>query len=204
MTAFELYVKLGFQHIIDPRLVTEIMSAEGYDHLLFIIALTAVYTFKEYKKVLILVTAFTIGHSITLALSIFDLIKTPSSVIEFLIPLTIFFTAMFNVLRYKSLADASGMRLRYGSALVFGCIHGMGFSTYLKSLLGRSESIITPLLGFNIGIELGQLIIVITLLSIYFLLNKIIGLKRSLWIWFITILVLTLVIPILIETNIFW
>ncbi len=197
MTAFELYLKIGFNHILDRRLFTDILSAEGYDHLLFVVALAAIYHIREYKKVIILVTAFTIGHSVTLILSTLDQFRVPIEIIEFLIPLTIVMTAVFNIVKYKSVANPRALRLRYWAALFFGFIHGLGFSNYLKSLLGNEDSILIPLLGFNLGLEIGQIAIVLFVLIVYFLLQKLFGIKRNSWVMVVSLLVLGLTLPIL-------
>ncbi len=162
MSTFEAYLRIGFQHIADIN---------AYDHILFIIALCAIYKVSQWRHILVLVTAFTIGHSITLALSTLDYVLVPSAIIEFLIPVTILLTAIFNIVRREGELSTFNMRVNYGLALFFGLIHGMGFSNYLKELLGKEESIIQPLLAFNIGLELGQLMIVgiILLFSVLFL-----------------------------------
>lgn len=148
---FQVYFQVGLKHIADIT---------AYDHILFIIALCAAYRWREWRQILILVTAFTIGHSITLALSALDVIKVNSAVIEFLIPVTIFATAVYNVVWFRY--DHSGrlISFKYALALFFGLIHGMGFSNYFKSLLGKETNITLPLFAFNIGIEIGQLVIV--------------------------------------------
>ncbi len=148
MGEFELYSKLGFTHITDLA---------GYDHILFLIALCAAFSFKDWRKLLILVTAFTIGHSLTLVLTAFKMIEVNGNVIEFLIALTIFLTGLGNLI-FSS--EGKLLRLRYPLALIFGLIHGMGFSGYFSSLMGKEANIIRPLLYFNIGLELGQLLIV--------------------------------------------
>src|SRR5690606_30408879 len=125
----------------------------------FIIALCAVYLFRDWKKVLILVTAFTIGHSLTLALATTGWIRVNSDVIEFLIPVTIALTAFFNILKPKP-SKSRGIQTNYVFALFFGLIHGLGFSNYLRALLGRESSLFEPLLAFNLGLEVGQLFIV--------------------------------------------
>jgi len=161
MSIFELYFKLGLEHIADLK---------GYDHILFILTLCVVYKISEWKKVLVLVTAFTLGHSLTLALATLDLVRIDGMLIEFLIPLTIFLTALVNVLTGKHQVTALQHYLKYGAALFFGLIHGLGFSNYLRSLLGTEKSLVLPLFSFNLGIEGGQLLIVasIMLLSLLF------------------------------------
>jgi hypothetical protein len=172
MSIFELYFKLGLQHIADLK---------GYDHILFILILCAVYSLKEWKRVLVLVTAFTIGHSLTLALATLDLIRVDGDLIEFLIPLTIFLTALANLFARKHQVSPLLHYLKYTAALFFGLIHGLGFSNYLRSLLGTERGLVLPLFSFNVGIEVGQIIIV----SIIMLLTKVVvdllGLPRREW-----------------------
>ena len=159
---FKTYLQLGFEHILDIN---------AYDHVLFVIALCAVYSYKDWKKILILVTAFTIGHSVTLALSALKIVVFPADVIEFLIPLTIFLTAIFNISMHKE--TKSMVRLNYLLALFFGWIHGLGFSNFFKALMGPDESIIGPLFSFNLGVELGQIIIVgLTVIIGYFFFQR--------------------------------
>ena len=159
MQDFWLYFQLGREHIADWQ---------GYDHILFVTALCLRYLLKDWRKVLILVTAFTIGHSITLALSVFNVINIPSTWIEFLIPVTIVITALSNVLTADT-EPKGKFPLVYFYALFFGLIHGLGFSNFLKSLLGKSSSIVGELLAFNLGLEAGQLIIVAVVLLVSWL-----------------------------------
>lgn len=157
MSLFELYFSLGLEHIADLK---------GYDHILFILTLCAVYSIREWKRVLVLVTAFTLGHSLTLALATLDLIRVNTGLIEFLIPLTIFLTALANILVRKQKVTPLLHTLKYGTALFFGLIHGMGFSNYLRSLLGRERGLALPLFSFNLGIEAGQILIVLTIMLV--------------------------------------
>ncbi|MGV3504871.1 MAG: HupE/UreJ family protein [Adhaeribacter sp.] len=170
MQDFPLYFELGYQHILDWQ---------GYDHILFVSALCALYTFKNWSRVLWLVTAFTLGHSLTLALSVFDQVRLPAAWIEFLIPVTIIVTALFNIFN-KSLS-LQAARLAYGLALGFGLIHGLGFSNYLKSLLGTHTNIVGQLLAFNLGLELGQLLIVTAVLSFSWLAVQVFRVLRREW-----------------------
>lgn len=161
MSEFSLYFGLGKDHILD--------YANGYDHILFVVALCAIYLVRDWKKILILVTAFTIGHSITLALATLDIISVHSKFIEFLIPLTIFITSFSNLFRKESSIDHGRIQINYVFALFFGLIHGLGFSNFLRSLLGKESKIISPLLAFNLGLELGQIIVVILFLAMAFI-----------------------------------
>ena len=172
MSVFRLYFQLGMDHIIDLA---------GYDHILFITALCAVYAFKQWKKILILVTAFTIGHSITLALATLHIIGIPALLIELLIPVTIFLTALWNVFQNSEEVKEITHRIKYVTALFFGLIHGLGFSNYLRSLLGMEENIVTPLCAFNIGLEAGQIIIVLAVLIFSALLVNAFGIRRREW-----------------------
>ena len=172
MSLFELYFKLGLQHIADLK---------GYDHILFILILCAVYSFKEWRRVLILVTAFTIGHSLTLALATLDLIRVDGDVIEFLIPLTIFITALANVLTKNQKVSTFHHYLKYTAALFFGLIHGLGFSNYLRSLLGSEKGLLLPLFSFNIGIEVGQVLIVSIIMLLTFLIVDLLKFPRRDW-----------------------
>jgi len=172
MSEFELYFELGKDHILDYK--------NGYDHILFIVSLCTVYLIRDWKKVLILVTAFTIGHSITLALATLQIISVNQKLIEFLIPLTILITAVSNIFRSTELSDRTTY-INYGYALFFGLIHGLGFSNYLRGILGKDRGIVTQLFAFNIGLELGQIIIVAIFLFIAFLMVDLFTVNRRDW-----------------------
>ena len=175
-----MYINLGFQHISDLA---------GYDHILFLLALCAVYSIDQWRRLFILVTAFTVGHSITLALSSFGLVVIPSHIIEFLIPVTILITAIRNVAVPASdqLTDDQGnMTGHYLVALCFGFIHGMGFSNYFRALMMDSSSITIPLLGFNLGIEIGQLLVDSIIVIVASLVVKFAQVKHRDWNLFIS------------------
>jgi len=165
MNSFGVFFSLGFEHISD---------LQGYDHLLFIITLCAVYQLKEWRKVLILLTAFTVGHSLTLALSALNLIGISPSLVEFLIPITIFLTAIHNVIRKAEEAAtfSRSVSLNYFIALFFGLIHGMGFSTYFLALMMDTNEVIGPLFSFNLGLEIGQFLIVCIFFTFLFVLTR--------------------------------
>ena len=160
MHPFEFYLKLGFEHIA---------NLNGYDHILFLVVLCAVYQINQWRNILILVTAFTIGHSITLFIVSLDFFSIPSRIIKLLIPITILITSLQNVINIKQIEDSSRMGKNYFMALFFGLIHGMDFSNYFKALIMSPDEIVIPLLGFNIGIELGQLLIVLFIVLISFI-----------------------------------
>ena len=169
MNDFQIYLHLGFKHIIDLR---------GSDHILFIMALTARYVWSDWRQLLILVTAFTIGHSVTLALSVLQWVNLPINLIELLIPITILITAFANFW-VKSFDFKSKYPIIYFFALFFGLIHGLGFSNYLRSLLGKEEYVLGPLFSFNLGLELGQLLIVSVILIISFIFVSLLKLDRK-------------------------
>lgn len=173
MSEFQLYFILGKDHILD--------YTNGYDHILFVLALCAVYIVRDWKKILILITAFTIGHSITLALATLKILSVNASLIEFLIPLTIFITAVANLFRKEPGIVTKPLETNYFFALFFGLIHGMGFSNYLRALLGKDRNIITQLFAFNVGLEFGQIIIVGIFLGVSFIALNIIGINRRDW-----------------------
>ena len=178
LSEFQVFLRLGFEHIADVR---------GYDHILFVVALCAGYEPKHWKKLLILVTAFTVGHSITLALATYRIITINDPLVEFLIPLTILFTAILNIVSSSpedtGRVEKNAVRgLKYSLALGFGLIHGMGFSNFLRSLLGQEEGIALPLFSFNVGLELGQICIVTSVLILTYLVVRVARMRRHDWV----------------------
>ncbi len=181
-----LYLRLGFEHISDLK---------GYDHIVFIVALCAVYSLRQWRNLLVLVTAFTIGHSATLALATLNILNVDSNLIEFLIPVTILLTALMDLVEEgmffrrdstlrteehsaaapdntnmkgtdSTVRHSRGWRAKYVLAMAFGLIHGLGFSNFLRAILGGEESILIPLFSFNVGLEIGQLAILLLVLTI--------------------------------------
>ena len=183
-SSFSAFLQLGFEHIPD---------LQGYDHILFIVALCAVYRPSEWKKVAILVTAFTLGHSLTLALAALDIVRFPGAWIEFLIPVTILGTALFNVIGKSTDKAQQGLfnkkiSINYLFALLFGLIHGMGFSNFFRAsaLPGEENSLLSQLLAFNIGVELGQLMIVATILFSAYVGMQVLRIQKREWNLFIS------------------
>ncbi|MCH7408034.1 HupE/UreJ family protein [Belliella sp. DSM 111904] len=193
MGQFRLYFELGYKHILDIN---------GFDHILFVIALCAIYLARDWKKIIILITAFTIGHSITLAMATLNIVRVNADWIEFLIPVTIAITALANILKPKP-SSSKGIQLNYFFAIFFGLIHGLGFSNYLRSLLGREASIFQPLLAFNIGLEVGQLLIVAIFLVSSSLIVGLLGVNRKEWTLVTSAIVLGMAIMMMIDTK-FW
>jgi hypothetical protein len=171
MNDLGIFIHLGFKHII---------SWGAWDHILFVLVLTLRYQFSDWKKLVVLITAFTIGHSITLALSTLNWVNLSSDFIELLIPITILWTGLSNFW-VKSFDFKSKYPLIYFLALFFGLIHGLGFSSYLKGLLGKEQFILGPLFTFNVGLELGQLLIVGGILIISFIFVSLFKVKRKLY-----------------------
>jgi len=188
MTDFVFYFGLGWHHII---------SLDALDHQLFILALASVYTFKNIRQVLIMVTAFTIGHSLTLALSVMDVIRFSSKWVEFLIPCTIFITALNNLL----LIDKRNLtaRVNYYLAMGFGLIHGMGFANAIRIMLAKDQTIGWGLFGFNIGLEVGQIFVVTIVLLLAALSLNLLKVSRRDWIFFLSSAVFALAVKMAVE-----
>jgi len=195
ISEFRLYFDLGKEHILD--------YVHGYDHILFVVALCALYLLRDWKQVLILVTAFTIGHSVTLALSTLNIIHVRADLVEFLIPLTIFVTAFSNLFRDEENLGDRVIQINYFYALFFGLIHGLGFSNYLRSILGKNHSIVVQLFAFNVGLEFGQIIIVLVFLVASFILVDVFTLNRRDWKMVISSVVAGMAL-ILMKDKIFW
>jgi HupE / UreJ protein len=172
MNDFGFYFSLGWEHII---------SWDALDHQLFILSLAAIYLLQDWRKVLVLVTAFTIGHSLTLALSVLNIIRVPSQWIEFLIPCTIIATAVSNLFQRKF--TARSIRINYFLALFFGLIHGMGFANKLRYILAEDQSLGWSLFGFNIGLEAGQIVVVLCILLLSFVFVNWLRLSRTRWVF---------------------
>ena len=173
MGDFGFYFGLGWEHII---------GMDALDHQLFIAVIAAIYLLKDWKQVLILVTAFTIGHSLTLALSVLDIIRINSGWVEFLIPCTIFITALFNLFQ-KNFTPGS-IRVNYFLALIFGLIHGLGFANTIRFMLAKDQSIGWGLFGFNVGLEVGQIVVVIIILMIAQIFVQLFRVPRREWVIF--------------------
>src|SRR5680860_44669 len=185
------YVKLGLDHVLDIN---------AYDHILFLTALALPFTFKSWKKVVLLATVFTITHCASLALSSYDLVLMDAGLIEFLIPVTIVMTAIFNLLYVKSGAEANNMWLHVLATAFFGLIHGFGFSNYFKMLMAEEDDTLSPLLGFALGIEVSQVIIILSVLIVSLLVSSLTKAKHPVYVAFVSVLIILLTIPILIES----
>ena len=176
MKDFGFYFRIGWDHII---------TWEALDHIFFIAALAAIYLLRDWKQVLILVTAFTIGHAITLLLSARDIITVDIEWVEFLVPCTIVFTAVSNL--FLKTFTKRAIRINYLLALFFGLIHGLAFATTLKWVLAADQSFVVSWLGFSVGLELGQILVVFLILLLAQLFVQVLRLNRRLWVWIISI-----------------
>lgn len=192
MDELQFYINLGLKHVLDWR---------AYDHVLFLIVLTIFFSFKEWKNVLWLVTAFTIGHTFSLVLSAYDIVYVKMDIVEFLIPLTILITASYNIVVSKKLPK--NIIFTSIAAMGFGLIHGFGFSSYFKIMVDDTEDKIFPLIEFAIGIEIAQLIIVVFILTLNFIVLSILKKQKRDWVLIVSSIVIGVVIPMLIERK-FW
>ena len=190
MQDFLFYLQLGWEHII---------SKDALDHQLFILALIAIFSFRDWKKVLILVTAFTIGHSLTLVLSALDVFRFPSDWVEFLIPCTIVFTALDNIIFSKN--EKKLIQLNYYLALLFGLIHGMGFANSVRMMLASEQDITLPLFGFNVGLELGQIVVVAIALFIHYIFSEVLKLSNKIWIYIISVPIFIFALKMALEKD---
>lgn len=188
------YVRQGLFHIIDWN---------AYDHLLFLIALSVVYEFKNFKSVIWLITLFTIGHTLSLILAAYNIVNISHKWIEFLIPVTIIITALANILFIKSATKNTKTNSNLFFALFFGIIHGFGFSSYFKLLIGTTANKFILLLEFALGVELAQIIVVILVLLISFIMQSVFRFSKRDWILIISSLVIGLALPFL-KAAFFW
>ena len=184
------YFRLGWDHII---------SVNALDHLYFISVLAVVYQFREWKQVLILVTAFTIGHALTLFLSAMNLFRLPDQAVEFAIPCTIMLSAILNFRKGEKSGHAD--RIQYATALSFGLIHGMGYANTIRFMLSSDQQVVWSLLSFNVGLEIGQIFVVLLMLSLGLLVSATTALSRREWVLIYSSFILGLALQIAIERN---
>lgn len=190
MSQFWLYFQLGLQHVLDWH---------AYDHILFLIVLVASYSFLAWKRVFWLVTIFTLGHTISLFLSVYEIVLVDTAWVEFLIPITILITAFFNIVNAKKREGKNNINILYLTTAFFGIIHGLGFSTYFKMIASGSDSVFLPLLEFALGIEAAQITVVLFVLLLGFLLQNVLQVARRDWILVVSAIVIGIILPILQE-----
>lgn len=191
---FWFNVQYGINHVLDIN---------AYDHVLFLIVLTLPYLFKDWKRVLLLVSTFTLGHTISLVLAVYGVISVSAKLVEFLIPVTIMLVALYNVFTAGKKAPNEKMGLLFFSTLFFGVVHGLGFAREFTMFVGRSDSKLLPLLEFALGIEIAQIIIVFIVLFLGFLCQTIFRFSKRDWVVVISAIVVGLVIPMLIHSELF-
>lgn len=193
MDDFKLFLELAFRHVLDWN---------AYDHILFFIVLAVVYSFKDWKKALWLITFFTIGHTVTLALSVYEVIKVKTELVEFLILLTIFITAFVNLITVKR-RNFHQSNINQIFALFFGLIHGLGLSNLLKIIIEDSANKLLPILYFSLGVELAQIVVVVLILMAGFIAQDFLKVKRRDWVLILSSVVIGIILPMLFERK-FW
>ena len=191
MQDFLFYTELGLHHVLDVN---------AYDHILFLLALVIPFTFKNWVKVLWLATIFTVTHCLSLGLSAFGIITVDVSLIEFLIPVTILLTALYNILKLRTSIEEKSMAWHMIATAFFGLVHGFGFSNYFKMLVAELDEKVSPLIGFALGIELSQVLIVLIVLLLTFIFQSVFKVKRALFVMVASIIVILLTIPLLYDT----
>lgn len=194
MSEFWIYLEIGMRHVLDIK---------AYDHVLFLIALTVPYAFKDWKRVLILVSIFTIGHTVALLLSVFGIIVIKVNLVEFMIPITILITALFNLFTAGKSSKKESISIIGFITLFFGIIHGLGFSNYFNSILsGSASDKILPLLEFALGIEVAQLIVVLIVLIISYIIQTVFRFSKRDFTLVFSAFVIGVVVPMIIESEI--
>lgn len=194
MSEFWIYFKIGLNHVLDIN---------GYDHVLFLIALTVPYAFKDWSRILILVTIFTIGHTLALMLSVFNIVTVQANIVEFLIPITILITAFFNLFTAGKSSKQESITFVGSITLFFGIIHGLGFSNYFKEILpGKPTDKLVPLLEFALGIEAAQIIVVLAVLVLSFIVQTLFRFNKRDFTLVMSAFVIGVVIPLIIDSPI--
>lgn len=173
------------------------MSWDATDHLFFITVLAIIYTVADWKKVLVLVTAFTVGHALTLFMSVLNMINVKSEMVEFLIPCTILITAMMNLFMQKQ--QSVSHTIQYAIALGFGLIHGLGYANYISMMLSADQQLVWGLFSFNLGLEAGQIVVVVLVLLTVWVSSRIHAKAHQRWVSFVSAFVLLFALKLAIE-----
>ena len=194
MSEFWIYFQIGLKHVLDIN---------AYDHVLFLIALAVPFSFNDWKRVILLVTLFTIGHTMALMLSVFGIVTIKVDVVEFLIPITILLTALFNLFTAGKSSKKESINLVFFITLFFGIIHGLGFSNYFKSILGgTASSKVLPLSELALGIEAAQIVVVFVVLVLSYIVQTIFRFSKRDWTLVMSAFVIGIVVPMIIESEI--
>lgn len=196
MDAFFIYVNMGINHVLDIK---------GYDHVLFLLALISPYAFKDWKRILFLVSIFTVGHTLALVLSVYNVVSVKASLVEFLIPVTILITALFALFTAGKTTKKESVTFVVGVTLFFGLIHGLGFSNYFKTIMiGTPSEKVLPLMEFALGIEVAQLIVVMIGLVLAYVAQAFFKFSKREWGLIIASFIIGVVVPMLIENEIWY
>ncbi|HEY6142390.1 MAG TPA: HupE/UreJ family protein [Flavobacterium sp.] len=194
MQEFWIYFEKGLRHILDPY---------GYDHILFLIALTVPYAFKDWKRLLILVTVFTVGHAIASLLTVLGVIIIKVNLVEFLIPITILIVALFHLFTAGKSSKNESISVIVFITLFFGIIHGLGFANYFKSILdSSSKSKLLPLSEFALGIEAAQIIVILVVLIVSYIVQTFFRFSKRDWILVMSSFIIGVVLPMVIQNEI--
>jgi hypothetical protein len=194
MSEFLIYFNIGLKHVLDIT---------AYDHVLFLLALTVPYDFKDWKRILLLVSLFTLGHTLALLLSVFEIVVIKATIVELLIPITILITALFNIFTSGKSAKKDNITFIAFITLFFGIIHGLGFSNYFKSILsGNATDKLLPLLDFALGIETAQIIVVLIALILSFIVQTLFRFSKRDWTLTMSAFIVGVVIPMIIQSEI--
>ena len=194
MSDFWIYFNVGLKNVLDIH---------GYDHVLFLLALTVPYDAKAWKRILILVSLFTLGHTLSLFLAVFGIVKINPTFIEFLIPITILITAIFNLYSTGKSAKKDNMTFIGFVTLFFGIIHGLGFSNYFNSILsGSATDKLLPMFEFSLGIEAAQIIVVIAVLILAFIFQTLFKFSKRDWILTVSAFIIGVVTPMILQSEI--
>ena len=194
MSEFWIYFQIGLRHVLDIH---------AYDHVLFLIALAVPYSFNDWKRILLLVTLFTVGHTMALFLSVYGLVAIKVNVVELLIPITILITALFNLFTAGKSSKKESINLVFFITLFFGIIHGLGFSNYFNTIMaGTRADKLVPLLEFALGIEAAQIIVVIAVLILAYLVQTGFRFSKRDWALVMSAFIIGVVLPMIIESEI--
>ncbi len=194
MSEFLIYFQIGLHHVLDIH---------AYDHVLFLMALVIPFTFKDWKRILLSVTIFTLGHTTALLLSVYEIMVIKANVVELLIPITILATSLFNLFTIGKTNRKENLNLIFLITLFFGVIHGLGFSNYFTTILGgTSSSKLLPLLEFVLGIEGAQIAVVFAVLILAYITQSFFKFSKRDWILVASAFVIGVVVPMIVENEI--
>jgi hypothetical protein len=194
MSDFWIYFQIGLKHVL---------NIYAYDHVLFLVALAVPFTFKDWQRIVLLVTLFTVGHTMALLLSVYEIVAIKVNVVEFLIPITIFITALFSLFTAGKSSKKESLNLVFFITLFFGIIHGLGFSNYFKTILGGSaNSKLIPLSEFALGIEAAQIIVVFVVLVLSYIVQTVFRFSKRDWTLVMSAFIIGVVLPMILESEI--